>query len=276
MTKGTKEVWRVVVVAIAAVMAIPLAYRVYISFCPPKNDPRPSFTQYLEEAKSERAVELLATPLSKWTAADAKLEPAIHSWLKDQEKEILPWEWSEEARRKDSNGYAKCWRRVWKECESRCEEALSRHQKAHRRLEREIEVLTTVHEHRTNQVVRLRAFAATNSFPCNVALERLEKGRFWGWNRKLEVVECRDAESLLAEDGGVISKEEAAAKKEEGSILALRRKKDGEQVTALRLSTLQDRIQDCLSADMTDLTRTSLQIYQRKLSETINALSDAR
>ena len=92
----------------------------------------------------------------------------------------------------------------------------------------------------------------------------------------MEVVECRDAESLLAEDGGVISKEEAAAKKEEGSILALRRKKDGEQVTALRLSTLQDRIQDCLSADMTDLTRTSLQIYQRKLTETINALSDAR
>ena len=221
MKKETKEFVRLFGVALVVMMVVPLAYRVCVYFWPPDEKPRQTLEQFLKKAESERCTRLLAKPVVKWTDAEAKLEPEIHAWLKEQGNEILPWDWTDEARRKDPKGYAMCWRRIWKERKSHCERCLAEQQKEIKRLDRELQVLTAIHAHRTNQIARLRSIAATNAFPCQVALERLEKGRFWGWNKKIEVVDCKDAASIVAATDSICSKEAAAAYDELGAARAL-------------------------------------------------------
>ena len=221
MKKETKEFVRLLSIAVLVMLVVPLAYRVYIYFWPPDMQPRQTLERFVEEAKSEHCMKLLAKPIAKWTDAEVKSEPEIYAWLKGQGDEILPWDWTEEARRKDPKGYAKCWRRVWKERKSHCETLLTKHQKELERLDRELQILATIHAHRTNQIVRLRALAATNAFPCQVAIERLEKGRFWGWNRKVETVACEDAAAIVAVTNSICSKESATAEDEMRRLLAL-------------------------------------------------------
>ena len=208
-------------VAFLLMLAVPLAYRVVIHFWPPEEKPRQTLTEFLEEAQTARCVKLLTTPTAKWTDAEVKLEPEIYAWLKEQGNEILPWEWTEEARRKDPKGYVKCWRRVWKERKSCCERRIAEYQKEAKRMERELQILTTIHAHRTNQIVRLRALAATNTFPCKISVERLAKGRLWGWNKKGEVKECKDALELSAATNSICSTEIVTAAEESRSVKAL-------------------------------------------------------
>ena len=196
MKKETKDVVRIFAIVFIAMVVLPLAYRLWFLSRPPDPGSNPSPAQIFEKAMDARAVRLLTKPVGKWTDAEAKSEPEIHAWLKEQGNEILPWEWTEEARQKDPKGYAKCWRRIWKERRSHCEKRLAQHQRELKRIEREIGILTTIHAHRTNQVARLRTLAATNDFPCKVTIEHLEKGRFWGWNRNTEELECQDASAL--------------------------------------------------------------------------------
>jgi len=177
-------------------VVLPLAYRLWFLSRPPEPCSNPSPAQLFEKAMDARAVRLLTKPVGKWADAEAKSEPEIHAWLKEQGREILPWEWTEEARQKDPKGYAKCWRRIWSARQSHCENRRAQHQGELKRIEREIGILTTILAHRTNQVTRLRSLAATNAFPCKVTIEHLEKGRFWGWNRETEEVACQDASAL--------------------------------------------------------------------------------
>ena len=221
MKKKTKEFARLFGIALIVMLAVPLAYRICIYFWPPDEKPRQTLTQFVEEAKSERSAKLLTKPIAKWTDAETKLEPEIYAWLKEQGNEILPWEWTEEARRKDPKGYAKCWRRIWKERKSNCENLLAQQQKELKRLDHELQILTIIHAHRTNQIACLRALAATNAFPCQVTLERLEKGRFWGWNKKAEVVACKDAAAIVATTDSICSKEIEMAIDEDRTALAL-------------------------------------------------------
>ena len=221
MKKETKELVRTLGIALAVMMVVPLAYRLWIYIWPPEEKPRPTLTEFFKEAESARGIKLLTKPVSKWSDDEAKLEPEIYAWLKDQGNEILPWEWTEEARRKDPKGYAKCWRRIWETRKSHCEKLLAERQKEIKQLNRELQALTTIHTHRTNQIARLRALAATNTFPCQITLERLEKGRFWGWNTHVEVVECKVLGSLTASTNSICSKELAAAKEETNGVLFL-------------------------------------------------------
>ena len=221
MKKETKEFVRLIGIAFLVMLVVPLAYRVCVYFWPPDTQPRPTLDQFAEEARSERCLKLLAKPIAKWTETDVKSEPEIYAWLKGQGNEILPWDWTDEARRKDPKGYAKCWQRIWKERQSLCENLLAKHQEELERQNRELQVLTTIHVHRTNQIVRLRTLAATNTFPCQVALEHLEKGRFWDWNRKVEMVACEDAAAIVAVTNSVCSKESATAEDEMRRVLAL-------------------------------------------------------
>ena len=221
MKKETKELVRTLGIALAAMMVVPLAYRLWIYIWPPEEKPRPTLAEFFKEAESARGIKLLTKPISKWSDDEAKLEPEIYAWLKDQGNEILPWEWTEEARRKDPKGYAKCWQRIWNERKSHCEKLLVERYKEIKQLNRELQILTTVHTHRANQIARLRALAATNTFPCQITLERLEKGRFWGWNTHVEVVECKDVAALVVSTNSICSKELAAAKEETNGVLAL-------------------------------------------------------
>ncbi len=208
-------------IALLVMMAIPLAYRVCIYFWPPEEKPRKTLAQFFKEAEVAHSVGLLTKPVGKWSEAEAKLEPEIYAWLKEQGNEILPWEWTEEARQKDPNGYAKCWRRIWEDRKTQCGKLFAVHRKEIKRLEGELQVLSTIHTHRTNQIARLRNLAATNAFPCQVSVERLSKGRFWGWNKKVEVVECKDVAAIMAGTNSVCGKEMVMAQGELSSTLAL-------------------------------------------------------
>ena len=208
-------------VAPTVMLLVSLAYRVGVRFWPPDAKPRQTHAQSFEESKNAYGMKLLTKPVTKWSEVEAKSEPEIHAWLKEQSNEILPWEWSEEARRKDPKGYAKCWRRIWKGRKSYCEEILAKHQKEINRLDQEVQIVTMIHAHRTNQIARLRTFAATNTFPCQVSLERLEKGRFWGCNTRVAVVECEDAAAIMASTNSIYSKETATARDELRKLLAL-------------------------------------------------------
>lgn len=221
MKKEAKELVRTLGIALAAMMVVPLAYRVCIYFWPPEEKPRQTLTEFFKEAESARGIKLLTMPVAKWSDEEAKAEPEIHAWLMEQGDEILPWEWTEEARRKDKKGYAKCWRRIWRERKSCCERLLAGHQTENKRLGRELQIITTIHAHRTNQIERLRAIAATNSFPCQIALERLTKGRFWGWNKKAEVIECKNVAEITAATNSICSIEMATAEDEVKSAKSL-------------------------------------------------------
>lgn len=210
MKKETKELVRLFGIAVAVMLAVALVYRICIYFWPPDKGSNQSLARFLEEVQSASCVQLITKPVGKWSDAEAQSEPDIYAWLKEQGNEILPWEWTEEARRKGQKGYAKCWRLIWDRRKSHCEKLLAYWRKEVRRLDRELLVVSTVHAHRTNQVDRLRAIAATNDFPCQVSLERLEKGRFWGWNKHLEMVECEDAAAAAS----ICNRETATAQDE--------------------------------------------------------------
>lgn len=214
MKKETKELAGMFGAALVVVVALALAYRVVVRLWPPEETQHQTLAQFLEEAQRASCVRLLVKPAANWSDAEVGLEPEIHAWLKEQGNEILPWEWTDEARRKDPKDYAKCWRRIWKERKSVCERMLSGQQKESKHLDRELQVLTTIYAHRTNQIARLGALAATNVFPCQVSVERLEKGRLWGWNKHVEVMECKAAAEIAAATNSICSQETAAAEDE--------------------------------------------------------------
>ena len=209
--KGARKTLWLVCVAFMVTMAVPLAYRVLIHFWPPEAKPRQASADCSEEVQRTRCMKLLAKPIVEWSDAEMKLEPGIYAWLKEQGNEILPWEWTEEARRKDPKGYAKCWRRIWNERKSWCKRLLAECEEETKRLDRELQILTTIYVHRTNQIARLSALVATNTFPCQISLERLKKGRLWGWNKVVEVVECKDAAEMTAATNRIYGIEAAAA-----------------------------------------------------------------
>ena len=221
MKKETKELAGMFGAALVVVVALALAYRVVVRLWPPEETQHQTLAQFLEEAQRAGCARLLVKPAANWSESEVGLEPEIHAWLKEQDKEILPWEWTDEARRKDPKGYAKCWRRIWKERKATCERMLSGQQKEIKHLDRELLILSTVYAHRTNQIARLRALAATNSFPCQVSVERLEKGRLWGWNKHVEVVECKAAAEIAAATNSICSHETAAAADEAGRVAAM-------------------------------------------------------
>lgn len=221
MKKETKELVGMFGAALLVVVVLALAYRVVVRLWPPEETQHQTLAQFLEEAQRAGCARLLVKPAANWSEAEAQLEPEIYAWLKEQGNEILPWEWTDEARRKDPKGYAKCWRRIWKERKSVCERMLSGQQKESKQLDRELQVLTTIYAHRTNQIARLSAFAATNAFPCQVSVERLEKGRLWGWNKSVEVVECKAAADIAAATNSICSQETAAAADEAGRVAAM-------------------------------------------------------
>lgn len=195
MRPTAREIVRIVVVGFAVMLALPAAYRIWLAYHPAPERQRRTLSEYLEKSAAANEIRLLMTPLSGWSADEMKAKPLICGWLKAHERTVLPWEWTDEARRKDPEGYLKVWRRLFDERKSELEAALKTERKRHEKLVDEIEVLETLHAQRTNQLSKIEAIAATNTYPMTLLVERLEKGRFWGWNRRSEfkTFETRDA-----------------------------------------------------------------------------------
>lgn len=110
-------------IAFAVMMLVPLGYRVWIHFNPPPPRPAFSLTKYLSEAKDANVPLLLVKPFSKWSDAEKRRAPEIAAWLETKEKTILPWEWTDEARRKDSERYLKTWEDILEEMDARIDDA---------------------------------------------------------------------------------------------------------------------------------------------------------
>jgi len=209
-------------VSFAIMMALPAGYRVWRIWNPEPEQPRQTLTQVLAEAAANNAVRLLRTPVAQWTEYDKKSEPQVFGWLEAHGQTVLPWEWTDEARRKDPDGYRKLWLGIFKEQASE----LNARQKAERKqlnaVERELWIAETLYAHLTNQIALVRAYVATNAFPMTVTAERLEKGRFWGWNRTAEErhFESRDAYAKQT------AETDALVKKDEKKIGDLRARRD--------------------------------------------------
>jgi len=227
MKPSTKEFVKMLAVSFVVMMALPVGYRVWRIWNPEPERPRQTLTQLLAETAGNNAVRLLRTPVAQWTEYDKKTEPQIFGWLEAHGKTVLPWEWTDEARRKDPDGYRKLWLGIFKEQESELNSRQKAERKQLKAIERELWIAETLFDHRTNQIARVRAYVATNAFPMAVTAERLEKGRFWGWNRTPEtrkfdshdvyVQYVAEANALAGKDvdkiGGLRTQRDEAAKR---------------------------------------------------------------
>ena len=124
MKKETKDMLWVAIIGFAVMFALPAAYRVWVHYNPPPQ--RKPISVMLHEAGGVRRETLLETPTDKWTEADEKLAPDIYEWLSAHADVILPWEMSEEARKKDWKGYCKSWRLIVEELSNKLEKFASR------------------------------------------------------------------------------------------------------------------------------------------------------
>ena len=188
-------------VGLAVMVVLPLAYRAWRHFHPQQAEPRRTLSEALAKSESEYATRLLKTPLSKWTEFDRKSEPRIQAWLEEHSKTILPWEWTDEARRKDPAGYLKLWAGLFDEQKSLQNRRLRAERANLKGIERDFRAAETVYAHRTNQIARIVEYASTNAFPMTVKVERLSKRMFWGWNAKAKEVRFGRREDFYGGEG---------------------------------------------------------------------------
>lgn len=180
-----RDVVRMVAVVVLIMAVPPLVYRVWTAYHPSETGGEQSFSGFLVKAVDARALALLKTPLAQWSAADRQDEPEIAAWLEACGQTVLPWEWTDEARRKDPAGYRKAWERAWSTVADGQADRMR-------------------HDHLTNQIARVASGEVIHK-PTSVSVERLTKGRFWGWNRHLETYvltnELQRSELLARLDG---------------------------------------------------------------------------
>ena len=122
--KEAKDLLWVIVVGLVVMFALPIAYRVWVHYNPPP--PRRPISDVLQDAGGVRRETLLNTPTDKWNESDERLAPDIRDWLAAHADVILPWEWSDEARKKDWKGYCDSWRRILEEQSARLEKLISK------------------------------------------------------------------------------------------------------------------------------------------------------
>lgn len=220
MRPNAKEIVKIVFVGFAVMMAVPAAYRVWLMYHPQPERQRTSLSEYLEKSAAANEVRLLMTPLSDWTSGEAASKPRVHAWLLAHERTVLPWEWTDEARRKDPEGYLKLWRKLFEECRDELKAKLEDEEGRLKALDREIEVMTVLYSHRTNQLSRIAAVVATNSFPMTLSVERKRKGRLWGWNTRTEYVTFAGREDYDSSSRGWATAERREADDESARIEA--------------------------------------------------------
>ena len=197
MKKETTEIVKMLVIGLLVMLALPLAYRVWVYYHPQPE--RKSLTAMLLESNEARREALLMTPFDKWSESDAKLAPDVHDWLEAHGSVILPWEWTEEARKKDWNGYCDTWDKLIAEQLSAIRKIISRKDKISESAKKDAAIEREMYSHLTNDAVVLsKAVAVAGSFPCKVEIEEMTPGRFWGWNRKNTIKEFDSEGSMLS------------------------------------------------------------------------------
>ena len=218
MKKETQKTVKMLATGFVVMATLSLSYRAWLYFHPQPAEPRQTLSELIAKTAEERAMRLLQTPLEKWTEHDKRSEPRIHAWLEMHAKTILPWEWTEEARKKDPAGYRELWLSLLDEQKEALRQLVKADQAKLKSVDRDIRIAKTIHAHRTNQIEIIKAYASSNSFPMTVEVERLSKGRLWGWNRRMEKVQFERKENFECERTGWLSAERKAAGDELSSI----------------------------------------------------------
>ena len=202
MKKETKDILRILAIGFAVMSALPVAYRIWAHYNPPPQ--RRPFSDVLREAGGNRRETLLAMPPDKWLESDRKLAPDIHDWLMAHSDVILPWEWSEEARKKDWQGYCDSWRRIIDEKSDVLEELVDKKtadmEDAAASATMERRIATNDMEQATNLLAIARSLhsAGTNKYPVSLAVVEIVRGRLWGWNQHKKDIRFDNEESLVA------------------------------------------------------------------------------
>lgn len=199
MKKETRDIVKVIAVGLFAMLAIPAAYRVWVVYNPPAVTNTLTVSEFLEMASADREARLIATPPARWTDVERRMEPEILSWLEAHSATVLPWEWTAEARRKDTRGYAKSLESVVMEMRSALAARLKDERKEVSRSEKALADERFLLAHARSERDKL-AEAGTNGFPRAVECVTLSRGLLWGWNRKSATVTVADEKGLSALD----------------------------------------------------------------------------
>lgn len=200
MKKETKDVLRVVIIGFSVMFALPAAYRVWIHYNPPPV--RKPLLVVLQEAGGVRKEALLETPVDKWTESDLKLAPEVREWLEKHADVILPWEWTDVAKKKDWNGYCGSWRRIFEEqfavlgkfAELKSDVMGDASDQA--RIERKIIANAMVDMTNLLAVVSDAIPTKTNEYPVVLTVNEITPGRFWGWNQRRREVRLDDYDAV--------------------------------------------------------------------------------
>jgi len=236
-----RETVRVILLGVAVMLAVPLSYRIWLEYHPQPVTPRQTLTQYFEKTAADNTLRLLKTPLAKWMEHERTSEPAVCDWLKSHEKTVLPWEWTDEARRKDPDGYRALWVLLFKEMASDLKARLKTEQTSLKAIERDLSIAETIYAHRTNQLAHVLAVVATNRFPMTIRIERLTKGRLWGWNTRSEMKTFERADDLEASEKGWLAVERRQIREDAAAMTDRTKEKHCASDRATGLQSLASR-----------------------------------
>jgi len=219
MKDESKKAISMIAIGFAVMTALSLSYRIWLNSQPQQANTLRTMAEFIAKTAEEHAERLLRTPPQKWTDSDKKSEPRIFSWLEAHSKTILPWEWTEEAKKKDPSEYRKLWLGLFKEQKKELKTRLKLEREKIDSIDKELEMAKTTFAHRTNQIERIKAYVSSNSFPMSVKVERLSKGRFWGWNKDVKDVKLESFEDFGGEGKGWLTSETNAVQEEASAII---------------------------------------------------------
>lgn len=219
MTSERKETIRMIVIGLLAMLALPLVYRIWITYNPPPARVPQTLGEILTENVRERAAELVGKPPPKWTDQEKAAEPLIFAWLQAKRGLVLPWEWTDDAAVKDPAGYRACWKRCLDDDRGKCGGARKACEALIRGLDGRIAVEGTLYAHLTNELASVDAQAATNAYPCTISYAEKKKGMLWGWNTKNRAKACPDAAAARALRSELAAQAESYRKELDGKLL---------------------------------------------------------
>ncbi len=187
--KERRELVRVLIISVLVMMVLPLVYRVffYEEPPPPSAGEVPRLEQILDRITDDWERAILKMPLAKWTARDKERASEIHAWLSAHSNVVLPWEWTEEARGKDWQGYFGVWEKLLDECVDAVADEEKEFNRAYKKFATALSNDQTVFTHDTNELMRVyKMIGAVTNYPATFVCTNLTKGLIWGWNQKEE------------------------------------------------------------------------------------------
>ena len=233
MKRNRKELLVSCGVALLLMLVVPGVFRLWMAFNPPPSIVPASPASSLQDATASfevgRTLLLLRKPLDAWTAHEREVEPGLFAWLGAHAKIVLPWEWSAAARKKNPEACRQLWQSLLDEQRDGLDRSLREIRRQMRELREKIENEAVLYAHATNESARLSGWMATNAYPATVEIERLSKGRFWGWNRERESRALADAAAARALLETLVSNGVAHAERQQAANGQLRAKASDEQ-----------------------------------------------